>query len=295
MATGIWTNAGIWCWFFDGTGWGNRIDGPIWDDASGWNDFRLYTSISLGDMNNDGMADLCGRDGEQVICYLSDGAGFPTPVTGPTMRDADGWALYPYFSTLRFGGVVAPDQCVALSESDTTCDGVDDDCDGVTDEDADGACDDQDQCNGVEMCSGTGAGCVTGTPPDCGGRGCLPESGCCPEGTTLRGESCLPDSCDPGNDLCEDGNLCNGVAACNPQTLSCQTGAAPDCGDRGCLPESGCCPEGTALLDGACVETEGGGIDASGGCSCTHGRGTPPPMPAAVLILLALVWLQRGP
>jgi hypothetical protein len=52
------------------------------------------------------MADVCGRSGGGIECYLSDGAGFPTRVIGPEWSDAGGWGSSPaYYSTIKFADV----------------------------------------------------------------------------------------------------------------------------------------------------------------------------------------------
>ncbi len=281
-------NAGIRCWRFDGTAWGSQVDGPAWDEASGWDDFRLYTSIHFGDLNHDGLADLCGRSAEGVRCHLSTGDAFGPEITGPALTDASGWAAYPYFSTIRFGGNVPIVTCEPVADDDLTCDGVDDDCDGSLDEDAAAACDDSDACNGLESCDG--GGCLPGAPPDCDGRGCLPASGCCPEGTTLQGGSCEPAvSCDPGNDLCDDFDRCNGLESCDPEQGICVAVDPLECGERGCLPATGCCPQGTHVEEGACVLDDTKPKSAGTGCGCvTHSPSGPRPFPLMLLAALLL-------
>ncbi|HCF59564.1 MAG TPA: hypothetical protein DFS52_16415, partial [Myxococcales bacterium] len=122
--------AGVLCWLWIGSGFTTRIDGPAWDEASGWDDFRLYTTIHLGDMDGDGRADLCGRSADGVVCHRSTGSGFGPAVSGPQLNDSVGWAGLQYFSTMRFGGPRPP---VCRPEAET-CNGVDDNCDGVVDE-----------------------------------------------------------------------------------------------------------------------------------------------------------------
>ncbi|MGI5862385.1 MAG: phosphodiester glycosidase family protein [Myxococcales bacterium] len=138
-------NAGVLCWLWTGSGFTTRIDGPAWDEASGWDDFRHYTTIHLGDMDGDGRADICGRSADGVVCHRATGSGFGPAIAGPQLSDSVGWAGLQYFSTLRFGGPRPP---VCRPETET-CNGVDDDCDGEVD----------------EGCSGPDAGLA---PPDAG-------------------------------------------------------------------------------------------------------------------------------
>lgn len=275
-------NAGIRCWRYDGEGWENQVNGPDWNETSGWSDFRLYTTIHFGDLDHNGKADLCGRTMDGVQCHLSTGDGFGPVIAGPALTDASGWAGYPYFSTIRFGGV-AP-ICTPIAIDDVTCDGIDDNCDGRVDEDADALCDDGNACNGMEAC--IASACVSLNPPDCGDRGCVPNNGCCPEGAQEHGGVCVT-VCDPNNDTCNDYNRCNGIEYCDPESHMCVLRDPLDCGNRGCLPQSGCCPEGTHAENDSCIVDAPGSSSqgASGGCGCHVGqtdRG---------FIMWSMVWL----
>jgi hypothetical protein len=55
----------------------------------------------MADVNGDGKADVCARSGTDFLCWLSDGAGFPTQTTGFEMSDANGWDDAQYYATLR--------------------------------------------------------------------------------------------------------------------------------------------------------------------------------------------------
>lgn len=101
---------GMFCYPFEGSGFtGTRVDGPAWSDAEGWDDPRHYATITMGDVDGDHRADLCGRGPGGVECWLSDGAGFPTEVVGPEWSDAVGWAGEEYYTTMRLAGVTSPE------------------------------------------------------------------------------------------------------------------------------------------------------------------------------------------
>ena len=94
--------AGIECYLSDGKGFPTKIIGPAWSNPAGWNRARYYATIQLADVDGDGKADVCGRGAAGVECWLSDGHGFPTKISGPAWSDATAWAAPPSGSTLRF-------------------------------------------------------------------------------------------------------------------------------------------------------------------------------------------------
>ena len=57
------------------------------------------------DLDGDGKADVCGRGGSTVRCWLSTGASFATYVPGPPLSDAAGWSQIQYWETLQFADV----------------------------------------------------------------------------------------------------------------------------------------------------------------------------------------------
>ncbi len=179
-------------------------------------------------------------------------------------------------------------------------DGLDNDCDGLTDlaqaacqacsTDAD--CDDGDPCNGVELC--TASVCVIGSPLDCDDSDvctddtCDPASGCVHTNNTAAcddGDACTDnDTCSAGTCTgdpvdCHDGDPCT-EDACDPAT-GCVHAPDPDCcfSDDDCDDGDGCttdvCDPASHTCDHPPVESCGGGSGSSGCATLAAGRGAP--------------------
>ena len=100
------TTAGYECYKGDGTGkFPTHVAGPALSDAQGWGVAKYFSTIQLADINGDGKADVCGRGTAGISCWLSNGSGFPTQITGPALSDASGWGAGIYDSTLTFADV----------------------------------------------------------------------------------------------------------------------------------------------------------------------------------------------
>jgi hypothetical protein len=93
--------AGVGCWPSEGDGFGDQIQGQALSDESGWGELKYWSTIRLADVNGDGKADMCARAAAGFLCWLSDGNGFPTAITGPELSDAKGWGEPKYYSTIR--------------------------------------------------------------------------------------------------------------------------------------------------------------------------------------------------
>lgn len=100
----------VYCWRSHGDSFADSISGPPLSDLNGWSDVGNYSTIAMADMSGDGRADLCARGDAAVACWISDGNGFPTQLSGPAWGDAQGWGVAESYNTLRFvgGGLVSP-------------------------------------------------------------------------------------------------------------------------------------------------------------------------------------------
>ena len=130
------------------------------------------------------------------------------------------------------------------------------------------SCNDNDACNGVEVCD-TKLGCVAGTPLECpsddnpcnGLESCHPILGCVPgkELDCEDGDPCTTNSCYPtegcvtlvNKEPCDDGSVCTTNDKCSEGT--CHGGQLLDCNDSNictsdwCHPIDGCVHELNAV------------------------------------------------
>lgn len=106
---------GIRCAINTGSGFGPEFAlhaaNEALSDGAGWGQPQYYSTISYPDLNGDGNADVCGRGGAGLQCWLNPGNG--TPVTskfsiGPMIpnanpwSDANGWAQRKYYATIQY-------------------------------------------------------------------------------------------------------------------------------------------------------------------------------------------------
>lgn len=224
--------------------------------------FRAPGSDKVGTLGDGGSRRDGGQDDDDKDAGARD-AGAHEPKDAGTREDA--------------GKDSDPDiDCDPISaRRDATCDGVDDDCDGVLDEDyVEQACDgrDADLCkDGVLICTGMAGTLCTDDGQShadvCNGQ----DDDCDPTSADGSDEPTFGDACDgPDGDLCAEGTfVCDGVAL----VCSDDSGTTADvCNgqDDDCNPAS---PDGSGepTLGDAC---DGGDPDlcAEGVIACTDSR-----------------------
>jgi MYXO-CTERM domain-containing protein len=98
------STTGVLCALSTGSGFGTPFAGPAWTDAGGWNQAHYYGTIGAGDVNGDGLDDLCARGAAGVSCSPSTGSGFGAAITGPAWSDAV-WGGAPYWETTSIVGL----------------------------------------------------------------------------------------------------------------------------------------------------------------------------------------------
>ena len=87
-------------------GFGPTFIQPIFRDSTGWYDPSNYATIRAGDVNGDGLDDICGRSGTRMYCYLSTGAEFDTSsIRGPDWSDDDGWRFATKYASIQVADI----------------------------------------------------------------------------------------------------------------------------------------------------------------------------------------------
>jgi hypothetical protein len=93
--------AGLLCYPSRGGSFGEAWVIDSLSDASGWDDETNFSTLRLGDVTGDGLADVCARGNARVYCWPSTGSGFGPYIDGPALSDDAGWNRIDRFSTLR--------------------------------------------------------------------------------------------------------------------------------------------------------------------------------------------------
>ncbi len=217
------------------------------------------------------------------VCACSPGAIAAGATTTCHVPHSNGGTCAGSRTCLPAGAPGAPDgggltACDAPKASTETCDGVDNDCNGKTD---DGTCDDGNPCT-TDACSGD-KGCThnanTGAPCDADGSICT-ENDSCDAGKCKAGAAkacndanpCTNDSCDAklgcqtapaSGDPCNaDDNPCTVADQCKDGTCLAGSAKACDSGDTCML---GKCN----LADGKCTYNNKNGQPCNDGNPCT--------------------------
>ncbi|MBI2892628.1 MAG: phosphodiester glycosidase family protein [Deltaproteobacteria bacterium] len=88
-----------------GTGFAEPITAGDLSDGAGWGDPSRYGTIRMGDIDGDGLSDLCARSAGGMSCWRSSGDGFGAAIAGPAWSDESGWSAIQYWSTIRLADV----------------------------------------------------------------------------------------------------------------------------------------------------------------------------------------------
>ena len=96
---------GILAYEFDPDPWVALPDGPAWNDATGWDQEKYYSTIQTGDIDGNGRDELLARAPTGILAYQFDptaNAWVKLP-DGPNWDDAGGWDQEKYYSTIQTG------------------------------------------------------------------------------------------------------------------------------------------------------------------------------------------------
>src|SRR5690606_3068264 len=74
-------------------------------NAAGADDPSWFSTIRTGDVNGDGLADVCIRTASGVRCWASTGEGYGEAIEGPPLDDAGDWDQPMYYATIRLADV----------------------------------------------------------------------------------------------------------------------------------------------------------------------------------------------
>lgn len=95
--------AGLYCWISGNGEWTSWYGVNVMSDANGWYLPEYYQTIRFGDINGDGRADVCGRGGPGLECWVSTEKGW-IPSSGlSAVSDGNGWNQKSYYQTFSLG------------------------------------------------------------------------------------------------------------------------------------------------------------------------------------------------
>ncbi len=96
---------GLTCHLGTGGDFGGQIVLPSLSDAAGFADVIHHGSLRFGDLNGDGLGDVCARDAAGLSCWRSEGDHFGDRILGPRWSDEGGYDALSRWSTLRLADV----------------------------------------------------------------------------------------------------------------------------------------------------------------------------------------------
>ena len=249
-------------------------------DDAGASDAATDGGSSNDDAGSNDAADSGdgGSSTDDTVATCPGGLSCPCKVDGDCAKG--------FVCTEAGGKLTCEPPCKPTSPADEGCDGVDNDCDGETDESScasgtcfvgacaagsdgkfacqstpkDGACDDGDACTSGDACAQAlckGGAAVTCAGDTCNAGTCDPKVGC--------GKA-------PKEGPCDDGDACTGDDACGAG--ACKGGAAKVCDDKNPCTIDSCdgkigCVAAPAVDGGACDDGNActGTGSAKDGCS----------------------------
>ncbi|TNE85299.1 MAG: hypothetical protein EP330_25920 [Deltaproteobacteria bacterium] len=97
---------GFRCWPAREASWDAPWTPVAWTSAAGWDAPERFATLRMGDLDANGFADVCGWDGQDMVCALSDGAGFGLPTVWRSGLTAEaGFSDPARYTSLRLADV----------------------------------------------------------------------------------------------------------------------------------------------------------------------------------------------
>ncbi len=93
------------CYLSTEEGFGERIDGPDWSNAEGYDRARYYGTIRVGDVDGSGRDDVCIRKPDGFGCYRFNGEEFESLTQSNLMIDDNGWGNIIYWPSIRLADI----------------------------------------------------------------------------------------------------------------------------------------------------------------------------------------------
>jgi hypothetical protein len=97
--------AGFRCHPSTGQGFGEGVVIAELSDDAGFVGSAYHSTIRMADIDGDGLADVCARAAEGVLCWRSTGTGFTAAVAGPELTDEGNWDEARYGTTIRLADI----------------------------------------------------------------------------------------------------------------------------------------------------------------------------------------------
>ena len=97
--------AGLLCYRSTGAAFPARWELAELSNDAGFSSEQHYATLRWGDLDGDGMADVCARGADGVRCWLGSYSGFGAAIDGPALTDETGWGGIDHWSTLRLADI----------------------------------------------------------------------------------------------------------------------------------------------------------------------------------------------
>lgn len=110
---------GLHCVLATEDGFGADLRLPRLSDAAGFDAASQYATLRMGDIDDDGLADVCAREADGYACWPATPAGFGGRIAGPAWTNENGWAASKYYSTIRLADVTGDGRADVCGRSST--------------------------------------------------------------------------------------------------------------------------------------------------------------------------------